>query len=150
VLRIAGEIRDGVVRSDTLDLRTPLLRVGVKGQADVAERTVDYTANLLVTGTLAGQGGQAATELRGLEVPVRFTGAWLDPKIDVLLDEALKARAEGELERDKAEAEQRLEAEKQKARERADREEQKAKKALERKRDEAREELEQELEGLLD
>jgi AsmA protein len=104
-LTISGVIRNGVFRSDDLDLQAPLLRVGGRGKADLNREVVDYLVNAKLVGTLEGQEGAAADELAGLPIPVRIKGPFTSPDIDVQLDEMLKAKADAEKARLKAEIE---------------------------------------------
>lgn len=67
-------IRNGVARSSDLDMRSPLLRVGGEGTIDIPAGTVDYLMNVALVGTLAGQGGAALSQLRGVTIPVRVSG----------------------------------------------------------------------------
>jgi len=102
-LTISGVIKNGVFSSDDLDLQAPLLRVGGKGSADINHELVDYLVNAKVVGTSKGQQGGSADELAGLSIPVRIKGPFTDPKIDVQLDEMLKAKVDAEKARLKAE-----------------------------------------------
>ena len=118
-LTISGVIKNGVFSSDDLDLQAPLLRVGGKGSADINSETVDYLVNAKLVGTSKGQGGGSADEFAGLSIPVRIKGPFTDPKIDVQLDEMLKAKVDAqkaklkaEIEAQKKALEQQLEAEK--------------------------------------
>jgi AsmA protein len=123
VLRMQARIDDGTLRSDTLNLRAPLLRVSGSGEANLVARELDYTARIFVTDTLAGQGGEAAAELKGLEVPVRVTGGFADPGVEIQLAQALqervKARARQQIEEEEKELEKEVEKEKDKAEEKA-------------------------------
>jgi AsmA protein len=119
-LTISGVIKNGVFSSDDLDMQAPLLRVGGKGSADLNREVVDYLVNAKLVGTTKGQDGGSADELAGLAIPVRIKGPFTDPKIDVQLDEMLKARVDAqkaklkaEIDAQKAALEQQLEAEKQ-------------------------------------
>jgi AsmA protein len=67
-------IKDGVVSSDDLDLKSPLIRVGGAGQVDLAAGTLDYTVKAAVVGTLKGQDGRDMNELKGLTIPVKLAG----------------------------------------------------------------------------
>jgi AsmA protein len=107
-LTISGVIKNGVFSSDDLDLQAPLLRVGGKGIADLNREVVDYLVNAKLVGTSKGQQGGSADELAGLSIPVRIKGPFTDPKIDVQLDEMLKARIDAE----KAELKAEIEAQK--------------------------------------
>lgn len=67
-------IKDGVVSSDDLDLKSPLLRVGGAGQVDLVAGTLDYTVKAVVVGTLKGQDGRDMNDLKGLTIPVKLAG----------------------------------------------------------------------------
>lgn len=108
-LTISGLIKNGIFSSDDLDLQAPLLRVGGKGSANLVEETVDYIVDAKLVGSIEGQQGDSADQLSGLNIPVGIKGPFDDPKIDVLLDEMLKAKAAAEKERLKAEIEQQKE-----------------------------------------
>lgn len=109
-LSLSGVIEQGVFTSDDLKLLAPLLRVGGEGSADLAAETIDYLVNVKLVGTIEGQAGEEADELSGLEIPVSIEGPFQSAKVDVLLDEMLKARAEAEKARLKAEIEAQKEA----------------------------------------
>ena len=153
-LTLSGVIRDGVFSSEDLDLQAPLLRVGGKGSADINQEIVDYLVNAKLVGTVEGQEGEAADELAGLEIPVSIKGPFVDPRIDVLLDEMLKARADAEkaklkaeIEAQKEELKRQLEAEKKALAEARERE---AQKKLELEKARQKEKLEAEKEKLKD
>jgi len=82
-----------------------LLRADGKGSADLNREIVDYLVNTKLVGTTKGQQGDAADDLAGLSIPVRIKGPFTDPRIDVQLDEMLKARIEAEKAKLKAEFE---------------------------------------------
>lgn len=149
-LHFAGTLRDGVLRSDTLDLRAPLLRVGGSGEVDLARREVDYVARVRVTGTLEGQGGGGLEEVKGLDIPLRFRGPLTDPGIELAMGDALEAKAEArqeELQREAKEAEERA---KQEIDEAAEEEKQELDDRKKKEKERAKEKLEQELKGLFD
>ena len=104
-LTLSGVIRNGVFSSDDLDLQAPLLRVGGRGEADLNRELIDYLVDAKLVGTFKGQDGGTADDLAGLAIPVRITGPFSGPDLDVQLDEMLKARAEAEKARLKAEIE---------------------------------------------
>lgn len=94
-------IKDGVVTSNDLDGKSPLLRLAGAGKVDLGAGTLDYTAKVAVVGTLKGQDGRELTELRGVTVPVRLSGPF--EKLSYTIDwgsvaqEALKAKATEQL-----------------------------------------------------
>ena len=120
-LRVSGVIRRGIFRSDDLDLQAPLLRVGGKGTANLNSSMLDYLVNAKLVGTVEGQQGKKADQLSGLSIPVKIEGPFADPKIDVQLDEMLKAKAnaakaklKADIARQKAELKEKIKAEKKK------------------------------------
>lgn len=120
-LSLSGVIKQGVFSSQDLNMQAPVVRVGGKGSADIAKETVDYLVNAKIVGTTKGQEGGEADDLSGLAIPVAITGAWTSPKIDVQLDEMLKARLNAQkakiseqVAKEKAAIQQKLAAEKQK------------------------------------
>lgn len=149
-LHFAGTIRDGVLRSDTLDLRAPLLRVGGAGTVDLVRREVDYVARVRVTGTLQGQGGASLDEVRGLEIPLRFRGPLSGPDIELAMADALEAKARAKKEELKQQAQEAEEAAKQEIDQAVEKEKQELERRKEREKDKAKQKLEQELKGLFD
>lgn len=104
-LTLSGVIRNGVFSSDDLDMQAPLLRVSGKGKADLNSDEVDYLVYAKVVGSIEGQQGVAAKDLAGLTIPVRIKGPFTGPKINVQMDEMLKANVDLEKERLKKEIE---------------------------------------------
>ena len=73
-LSASARIDGGVARSDDLDLKSPFLRVAGQGLVDIGRGRVDYTARATLADTAVGQTGEDLSALRGLTVPVRFSG----------------------------------------------------------------------------
>ncbi len=71
-------IKDGVLTNDDMALKSQLLRVTGAGTVDIGGRTIDYTAQPKLVGTLEGQGG--AADIEGLPIGVRVTGSWDNPQ----------------------------------------------------------------------
>ena len=92
------------------------MRVGGEGKADLNNNTIDYLVKAKLVGTVAGQEGGEADELKGLLIPVRIKGPFESPDIDVQLDEMLraagKAKLRADIDRQKAELEKQLANEK--------------------------------------
>jgi AsmA protein len=105
-MSLSGVIKNGVFSSDDLNLQAPALRVGGAGKVDLVGETVDYLVKAKIVGTTKAQGVGGVDDLSGLLVPVKITGPWLTPKIDVQYDELLKSQLEAEKARIAAEVEQ--------------------------------------------
>jgi AsmA protein len=67
-------IRKGVASNNDLLGKSPLLRLGGAGTADIGAGTLDYTVKATVVATLAGQGGSDLGKLNGVTLPVHLTG----------------------------------------------------------------------------
>ncbi len=67
-------ITNGILKNDDLELKSPLLRVGGAGTADLPARTVNYRITPKLAATTQGQGG--AADAAGLTVPVIVSGPW--------------------------------------------------------------------------
>ncbi|WP_428311906.1 AsmA family protein [Hydrocarboniphaga sp.] len=93
----SGQIVNGILKSDTLDARNPLLRVGGAGSIDLVNETFDYTAKPTIVETSKGQGGRGLEDLGGVTVPVHLTGTFTDPKYKVQIADAVRARAKEEV-----------------------------------------------------
>ncbi len=77
-LGVSGRFDDGIMTSNDLDMRSPLLRLGGAGTVDLPQEAIDYTATLLVTGTLEGQGGDDLSALRGVELSIPIRGSFAE------------------------------------------------------------------------
>lgn len=95
-LSISGQIKDGVLTTDDLNMQAPLLRVAGKGSIDIVSETMDYLVDAKLVTTTKGQDGGQAENLSGIPIPVVIRGPWLSPEIDVQYDEMLKSRLAAE------------------------------------------------------
>ncbi|MDQ7014875.1 MAG: AsmA-like C-terminal region-containing protein, partial [Gammaproteobacteria bacterium] len=88
----SATIKSGVVSSNDLDLRSPLLRVSGKGNANLVNNQLDYTAEIKITSSTSGQGGKSSNDLAGLNIPIRASGPFDDVGIEFLLAQALAGK----------------------------------------------------------
>ena len=75
-LNATFRIVNGVARNRDLSAKSPLLRLGGQGDIDIGAGRLDYLAKVTVVGSLQGQGGQGASTLKGVTVPLRMRGPW--------------------------------------------------------------------------
>lgn len=83
-LKATFAIRNGIAHNSDLSLKSPLLRLGGEGDINIGTDSVDYLAKATLVATAAGQGGKDMSELKGVTVPVRISGAFtsLSYKLD--------------------------------------------------------------------
>lgn len=81
-LSVSAEIADGVLQSDDLSFKSPLLRLSGAGAVNMAEQSIDYLLQVLVSPTTQGQGGKELAELKGLQLPVPIRGTFTDLSVD--------------------------------------------------------------------
>lgn len=102
-------ISNGVITNNDLSAKSPLLRIDGEGEIDLPRDTIDYRVVTELVGTLAGQGGKARGELKGIPIPVRITGPLTNPKYVPDLEGALSAKAKAQLDAKKEELKQKVE-----------------------------------------
>jgi hypothetical protein len=98
---------------------------------DLVKEQLDYLINSAIVKTEVGEGGAGLDELKGIKIPVRITGSFTDPKIDLQYDELLKALTKEEFERAKAKLKAKAAAEKARLKARIEAEEADARQRLE-------------------
>jgi len=125
-LSVGGQFTNGVLQSEDLDMRSPLLRVGGAGQVDLPGEQVDYTLTTLITGSAEGQGGKELEALKGVKLNIPVTGSFDELSADFAgiilaglksnITGQFEARAKAEADQLKQEAQDKLDAEEARAR----------------------------------
>ncbi len=78
-LKIPFTAKDGLVNTSGANLASPLIRVIVKGDADLVKEQLDLKVDPKFVATLKGQGD--TKNRSGLTVPVLITGSFAKPKV---------------------------------------------------------------------
>ncbi len=81
-LSVSAEITNGVLHSDDLSFKSPLLRLSGEGAVSLAEQNIDYLLQILVSATTEGQGGKDLADLNGLKLPVPLRGTFDELSLD--------------------------------------------------------------------
>ncbi len=71
-------IKQGVVHTPGISLKSPLIRILAAGDADLVKETLDFRVEPKVVATIKGQGD--AEQRSGLMVPVLVSGTFSDPQ----------------------------------------------------------------------
>ncbi len=94
-----ANIVNGLVSNNDLSMKSPLLRIGGDGQADLNQEQVNYLVTATLVASLTGQGGDDLKELVGVPIPIRIKGSFAEPdwELDLksVLEEKIKSQAKG-------------------------------------------------------
>ena len=71
--------KDGLATNTDPLAKSPFLRIAGKGQAHLAEETIDYRVTAAVVASSVGQGSQNIKDLAGLDIPIRVGGTFAGP-----------------------------------------------------------------------
>jgi len=93
----SGKFVNGVLKSDTLDAKSPLLRLSGAGEIDLVNETINYIAKPTIVETSQGQGGKELDALRGVAIPIELTGNMYAPKYRVMFGDIAKQQATQQL-----------------------------------------------------
>ena len=81
-LSVSAEIANGVLQSDDLSFKSPLMRLSGGGGVNLSAKTIDYLLQVMISTTTEGQGGKELSELNGLNLPVPIRGSFTDLSVD--------------------------------------------------------------------
>ena len=104
------------MRNNDLSLRSPLLRVGGEGSANLVSEGIDYLVKASLVGTLTGQGGKSLDQVRELTIPVRVSGTFGAPRYALDTEALLAGSVKQRLEAEKAAIKEKVDAARDKAR----------------------------------
>jgi AsmA protein len=107
---LSGSFRidNGVVRNDDLAASSPLLRATGRGSADLPAQTMDYRVDTTLVATIEGQSGRSLEELRGVNLPIRITGAFSEPRFRLDLEDVVRERVDERIRRETDRLQERL------------------------------------------
>lgn len=95
-LNMLSNIKNGVVTTDSLELKSPLLRILGKGKLDLNTKKLEYRTSVKLVDTLKGQGANSPTDLTGIPIPLLITGTLdnirYELDIQTAAQEALKTK----------------------------------------------------------
>ena len=77
------KIANGVAHNDDLKAASPFLRLGGAGNLDIGNNTIDYLAKATLAATTKGQGGRDVSNVAGITIPVKLSGALDSPNWNV-------------------------------------------------------------------
>jgi AsmA protein len=92
-------VGNGEVHTSDLSLYSPLLRLQGEGRANYIEQNLNLLIRTSLVGSLEGQGGKSADELKDITIPMKVSGDWNNLKYKLVVDDVLKEKAKKELNR---------------------------------------------------
>lgn len=90
-----------IITNNDLSMKAPAFRIKGDGTVNLAKQTVDYLTSVVVVNTNAGQGGKDKADLKGITIPVRFTGSLTAPKYKIDTRALLKANTKKSVDKNK-------------------------------------------------
>lgn len=82
-LKTTLDIKDGLAHSSEFHLKSPLLSCNGSGDITLDSGKLDYRLNTSVASTLKRQSGGELTDMRGISVPMRVSGAYATPSFNL-------------------------------------------------------------------
>jgi len=99
-LKASFTIKNGVAHNNDLEMKAPILRLAKgdsKGNFDIANQTIDYSAKPTIVKTLKGQGGADIDQLAGIGIPIKITGTFANPKFGMDMSAVASGLAQSKL-----------------------------------------------------
>jgi len=72
-------IKNGVAHNDDLKVQSPFVRIGGAGNLDIGNNAIDYLAKATLVATSKGQGGRDVSQVAGVSIPIKLSGALDNP-----------------------------------------------------------------------
>ncbi|MGE4502340.1 MAG: AsmA family protein [Thiomicrospira sp.] len=109
-----ASIVNGIVSTQALSAQAPFMRIEGNGQVNLPQDSLDFLVRTSIVATAKGQGGDDLTDLNGLTIPVKLTGALNSPKVSLDLASLMEEKAKQEIQKQIDEQKAKLQQEVQK------------------------------------
>lgn len=96
-------LKDFNLSNNDFQVNAPFFRIAGNGDIDLAAQNLDYTINVAIVKSVAGQGGAAVDELDGLTLPIRLRGSLLAPSYSLDTKALYQSLAKAKVEEKKSE-----------------------------------------------
>ncbi|MBX2846872.1 MAG: AsmA family protein [Acidiferrobacterales bacterium] len=96
-------LKDYNLSNNDFSVNAPFFRIAGSGDIDLAAQNLDYTLNVAIVKSAAGQGGAAVDELDGLTLPIRLQGSLLAPSYSLDTKALYQSLAKAKVEEKKSE-----------------------------------------------
>jgi AsmA protein len=106
--RGSATVRNGVVHNNDLLVTSPLLKITGSGKADLVKEVLDYRVKTEIVASIQLAGGDPLEKLKGVQIPLRISGSFYDPKYNLELGKVLEEKAKAKVKEKVKEKEQEL------------------------------------------
>jgi AsmA protein len=106
-LKASFKVTNGIAHNDDLSMKSPLLRLSGNGDINIGNDSINYLAKATLAKTLEGQDGQDS--VRGVTVPVRVSGLFIDLKYGLDFNAMVSDEAKQKVEAAKVAVQQKVE-----------------------------------------
>ena len=89
-------VSNGEANNPDLKMSSPLIRLAGAGSANIVSETLDYKLKTSLVGSLKGQGG---SDLSGVDIPLKISGTFAEPKYALDTSGLLDSKIEQEKEK---------------------------------------------------
>ena len=96
-------LKDFNLSNNDFQVNAPFFRIAGNGNIDLAAQDLDYTINVAIVKSAAGQGGAAVDELEGLTLPIRLRGSLTAPSYSLDTKALYQSLAKAKIEEKKSE-----------------------------------------------
>ncbi|NOU00238.1 MAG: AsmA family protein [Gallionella sp.] len=110
-LKASFKVTNGIAHNDDLSMKSPLLRLSGNGDINIGNDSINYLAKATLAKTLEGQGGQDS--VRGVTVPVRVSGPFIDLKYGLDFNAMVSDEAKQKVEAAKVAVQQKVDVAKE-------------------------------------
>lgn len=101
-------LNNDVITNKDLSVKAPAFRIAGDGTVNLASQTLDYLTTINIVNTNSGQGGKDLSSLKGVKIPVRFSGSLTAPKYKIDTKALLKANTQQKVDKKKDELKTKL------------------------------------------
>ncbi len=112
-MRLHATAAKGIINNDTLEAKSPYLRVNGAGKVGLVDQSLDYRVQVKIVKTPEGQGGEGLKDLEGIPIPLKITGTTKQPKygidIQAALTEVYKGKMKEKIDKEKGKVLEKIE-----------------------------------------
>ncbi len=95
-------LKDFNISNNDFQMNAPFFRITGNGNIDLSAENLDYTLNVAIVESTAGQGGESVDKLKGLTLPIRLHGSFAAPSYSLDTKALFSSLAKAKIEEEKS------------------------------------------------